>query len=96
MLDVSGSMNDDGKLRPVATIARRVHRRRCGEQDRFEVMTFNVQPTPLFSSSLRDADAACETAGDASSWPRSRRAAERCCSPAISTAYKYADSRPRR
>ncbi len=60
ILDVSGSMNDGGKL-AVSRDSLGAFIRALGEDDRFEVMTFNVTAENLFRR-LRDADESAKTA----------------------------------
>src|SRR4051812_40096101 len=48
VLDISGSMNDDGKL-DTSRQSLGAFINALGEQDRFELLAFNVQPTPAFN-----------------------------------------------
>jgi Ca-activated chloride channel family protein len=89
ILDVSGSMNEGGKL-DLSRNALGAFVNGLGENDRVEVMAFNVQPTTLFQK-LVDADEDAK-----------RRAAEFLSSqaarggtrldPAMGAAYRYADT----
>jgi Ca-activated chloride channel family protein len=92
VLDVSGSMKDDGKLatseKSVAAFVKSL-----GKDDRFEIITFNNQARPLFSS-LKTADDAAK--GEAATYlTRQEAKGGTVLSPAMAAAYKYADaSRP--
>ncbi len=87
LLDISGSMADDGKLLlSKDSIAAFINE--LGDADRFEVMTFNVQPNMGFSQ-LRAASA--ENKQAAASYLASQQArGGTVLNPAITTAYKYA------
>ena len=89
VLDVSGSMANDGKL----NLSRRsidAFVDVLGPDDRFEVMTFNVKPTPLFGQ-LAAADDAGK--GRATEFLRSQQArGGTILAPAMTTAYRYADA----
>jgi Ca-activated chloride channel family protein len=86
VLDVSGSMAFDGKL----GVSRRSVEQfieALGDQDRFEVITFNVAATPLFS---RLADAGSESRASATKFMESRQArGGTVLRPAIELAYRY-------
>jgi Ca-activated chloride channel family protein len=88
VLDVSGSMADDGKLR----ISRRsigAFIDTLGPEDRFEVITFNVAPTTLFNR-LQKADA--NARARAGQFLESREArGGTVLNPAMQTAYRYRD-----
>lgn len=91
VLDISGSMGDDGKLgiskESVAAFVRALD-----ADDRFEVITFNVQPNPLFGE-LKAADApAVERV--ASFLGSTAAGGGTVLNPAMTIAYKY--SRPDR
>jgi Ca-activated chloride channel family protein len=88
VLDVSGSMNEDGKLE--------MSRQSLGafiaaltDQDRFEVVAFNTQPKPLFRS-LKSGDAPSKD--EATRFLSSQDArGGTALDAALVTAYKYAD-----
>lgn len=86
VLDSSGSMGDDGKL-AISKESVLAFLRTLDADDRFEVMTFNVQPYPLFSA-LRAPDAsALEQAGSFLNTQTARGGT--VLNPAMTTAYKY-------
>jgi Ca-activated chloride channel family protein len=88
VLDVSGSMGDDGKL-SMSQKSLGAFITALGEADRFEVMTFNSQPKPLFRA-LRNADAKAKAEADeylSKQNPRGGTAMD----AALVTAYKYAE-----
>lgn len=93
VLDISGSMNEDRKLE----ISRRslaAFIEQLGEEDRFEVLTFNLQPTPLFKN-LRNANTEAKT--EATNFLNGQQGrGGTVLNPALTTAYKYAsnDGRP--
>ncbi len=89
VLDVSGSMNDDGKL-DLSRRAVQAFINSLGETDRFEVISFNVQPVPAFKA-LRSADADAKKAAEQFLGNREARGGT-VLNPAITTAYKYADA----
>lgn len=88
VIDISGSMRDDGKLLLSkdcvgAFIAE------LGDQDRFEVLTFNIQPHLAFNAK-RPADAQAKQ--DALAFlSRAQAGGGTVLNPALTTAYKYAD-----
>ena len=87
VLDVSGSMNEDGKLdlsrRAVTAFVRSLK-----PADRFEMIAFNVQPTPLFGAMSEAGD---DAKGRAEQFLGTRNAAGgTVLHPAITAAYKYA------
>ena len=88
VLDISGSMNDAGKL-GVSRSSLEAFIDSLGKGDRFEVMTFNVAANALFSN-LRPAD---ETAkGGAAVFLRQQQArGGTFLEPAIRAAYGYKD-----
>ncbi len=91
VLDVSGSMNEEGKL-ITSQHALGEFISTLGPGDRFEVMTFNVSPTTLFSK-LVTADEASKA--KAQSFLNSQQAAGgTILKSAMGTAYKYASDRP--
>lgn len=89
LLDISGSMANDGKLtasrRSVAAFIDEL-----SDSDRFEVMTFNVQPTSVFNA-LRKADTDAKTIAQRFLESQMARGGT-ILAPALTTAYKYADS----
>ncbi len=88
ILDVSGSMARDGKLR-LSSGTVKAFIDQLGEQDRFELVAFNVKPTTLFSEL---ADAGDDTKARASVFLDSQQArGGTSLHPAITTAYKYGD-----
>jgi len=88
ILDVSGSMNHDGKLRMSRdSIGEFV--KILGEGDRFEVVTFNVQAQALFGNLTQPSD---DTRERATRFLRDQRGkGGTVLSPAIQAAYKYVD-----
>ena len=88
VLDVSGSMRDDGKLL-LSKDCIGAFLNELGAQDRFEVMTFNIQPRLAFNTK-RGADAQAKQ--DAMAFLTAAQAnGGTVLNPAITTAYKYAD-----
>lgn len=88
VLDVSGSMRDDGKLL-LSKDCLGAFISQLGAQDRFEVMTFNIQPRLAFNTK-RDADDQAKQ--EAIRFLGSAQAnGGTVLNPAITTAYKYAD-----
>lgn len=88
LLDVSGSMANDGKLL-VSKDSIGAFIQELGDKDRFELMTFNVQPYLAFQK-LRPADAAAKQ--DAVAFLSTQQArGGTVLNPALTTAYKYAD-----
>src|SRR4051812_4849761 len=89
VLDISGSMNDDGKL-DASRSSLSAFVRALGPEDRFEIISFNVAPQPLFGALHASDDASRKLATE---FLDSRRAAGgTVLNPALSTAYKYADA----
>ena len=88
VLDVSGSMRDDGKLLlSKDCLGEFIHQ--LGADDRFELMTFNIQPHLAFNAK-RAADAPAKQ--DAIAFLSAAQAGGgTVLNPAITTAYKYAD-----
>lgn len=89
VLDISGSMSDDGKLdssrKSLAAFIKSL-----GADDRFQLIAFNNQPHPLFdqlSAANDDAKARATTFLDSQ---EARGGTE--LSPAITTAYRYNDA----
>src|SRR5438477_3380777 len=89
VLDVSGSMAEDGKLL-LSKDSLGAFVQALGDQDRFEVMTFNVQPYLAFKQ-LRPATD--EAKRDATAYLATQQArGGTVLNPALSTAYKYGDA----
>ncbi len=89
ILDVSGSMADDGKLN-VSRSSVAAFLSVLSDQDRFEVMTFNVAPTTLFNQ-LSPVTAEART--KASEFLNSQKArGGTVLKPALTGAFRYADS----
>ncbi len=89
VLDISGSMANDGKLL-LSKDSVGAFINELGEKDRFEVMTFNVQPNLGFNE-LRAADpAAKEAAAQFLSQQQARGGT--ILAPAVTTAYKYGEA----
>jgi Ca-activated chloride channel family protein len=89
LVDISGSMNDDGKLRTASnTVGAFINA--LGKQDRFEVVTFNVKANTLFND-LRKAGKTARTA--ATNHLDSQRArGGTVLAPALRAAYGYRES----
>lgn len=88
VLDISGSMANDGKLglsrNAVATFVNSLE-----PEDRFEIVTFNIQASPLFKE-LTEVDSASQE--QAAEHLRSRRAmGGTALRPAVEAAYRYRD-----
>jgi Ca-activated chloride channel family protein len=89
VLDISGSMNDDGKLN-VSRNSLSAFINALEPKDRFEVMTFNVEPHSLFRKLV---DASPETKKSGAEFLNSQQArGGTILHPALTTAYKYADT----
>ncbi len=89
VLDVSGSMANDGKL-VVSKNALDAFISELGETDRFEVMTFNVAPQVLFGSLKAGTVDFRQQAMQFMAGQQARGGTE--LSPALTIAYKYGDS----
>jgi Ca-activated chloride channel family protein len=89
LLDVSGSMANDGKLL-VSKDSIGAFINELGDKDRFEVMTFNVQPYLAFQK-LRPADGPARQEAGAFLATQQARGGT-VLNPALTTAYKYADA----
>jgi Ca-activated chloride channel family protein len=90
ILDISGSMNDDGKL-DLSRNSLDAFVKNLGKDDRFEVMTFNVTAHPLFNQIMAAND---ENKATAASFLASQEAkGGTVLNPALNTAYKYADAK---
>ncbi len=88
LLDISGSMRANRKLL-VSTDAIAAFIRNLGPKDRFEMMSFNIQPTPAFRE-LRDATP--DHIEEAVAWLNGQVARGGTeISPALTAAYQYAD-----
>ncbi|MCH9646864.1 MAG: VIT and VWA domain-containing protein [Deltaproteobacteria bacterium] len=88
VLDISGSMDDDGKL-ALSRGSIDAFLRELGDADRFEVLTFNVAADALFS---RLESAETGTLGQAERFLASRQArGGTILRPALETAYGYKD-----
>ena len=88
VLDVSGSMANDGKL-IVSKNALEAFTEEIGENDRFEVMTFNVTPHVLFGD-LKAGTESVKTQARAFMATQEARGRTELV-PAMTTAYKYGD-----
>ena len=88
VMDISGSMGNDSKL---ALSKEQVGAfiTTLGDKDRFEIITFNVQPNTLFGA-LRNADASGKSAATAFLDSQAARGGT-MLRPALQTAYKYTD-----
>ena len=89
VLDASGSMRSDGKML-LSKDCLGVFIRELSAQDRFEVITFNIAPTPAFKEKRSADDAAKEAA--LSFLASAQTGGGTVLQPAITTAYKYADA----
>jgi Ca-activated chloride channel family protein len=89
VLDVSGSMGNAGKL-PLSRDSIGAFINALGPKDRFEVLTFNVQPYPLFNG-LREVDTTAAAEADAYLGTQQARGGT-VLNPAMQTAYRYADA----
>ena len=88
ILDISGSMGNDGKL-GLSRNSLNAFVEQLGKDDRFELITFNVQPHTLFAK-LEPAEQA--TQDRAAQFLASQEArGGTVLHPAITTAYRYAD-----
>ncbi len=88
ILDVSGSMAHDGKLR-LSSGSIKAFIDQLGKDDRFELVTFNVKPATLFSQ-LATADENAKSKAEAYLDSQQARGGT-SLHPAITTAYKYGD-----
>lgn len=89
VLDVSGSMADDGKL-GISKDSVNAFLSELGADDRFEVMTFNTQPVLAFRQLQ---PASTDNKQQAATFLASSEArGGTVLRPAIATAYKYADA----
>jgi Ca-activated chloride channel family protein len=88
LLDISGSMANDGKL-IMSKNSVSAFIDELGPEDRFEMMTFNVNPGTLFNA-MQPADAANKDAAKAHLDTQRARGGT-VLAPAMNTAYKYGD-----
>lgn len=88
VLDVSGSMANDGKL-IVSKNALNAFIDEITEKDRFEVMTFNLNPNVLFGELKTGSSTTKENARSFMATQRARGGTELV--PAMTTAYKYGE-----
>jgi Ca-activated chloride channel homolog len=88
ILDISGSMNDDGKL-ALSRKSLAAFVNALGARDRFEVMAFNVEPHPLFRRLVQAGPGSKEAAAAFLASQQARGGT--VLHPALTTAYKYAD-----
>lgn len=89
VLDISGSMGEDGKLL-LSKDSVGAFLGELGPKDRFEVLAFNVQPTTLFN---RLEPATPERVREAGGFLASQQArGGTVLNPALTTAYKYRDA----
>ncbi len=90
VLDISGSMKNDGKL-ALSRGSLDAFVRSLGAQDRFDVLAFNVAANPLFRE-LRSADGD-SVKDEAAAFLRSQRArGGTSLEPALRAAYRYKDA----
>ncbi len=89
LLDISGSMAQDGKLL-LSKDSIGAFINELGDQDRIEIITFNVQPNLAFKE-LRSASAQTKEAAQAFLSSQQARGGT-VLNPAVTTAYKYASA----
>lgn len=88
VLDISGSMTQDGKLR-ISRDSIDAFIRELGPEDRFELITFNVSPTTLFNQLVPISE---QKQAEAVQFLRAQQGrGGTVLRPAIATAYKYGD-----
>lgn len=88
LLDISGSMGNDCKL-AVSRSSLEAFVAELEQKDRFDVMTFNVQPNPVFGQL---AAAAGDAKTRAAQFMRSQQARDgTVLNPAVTAAYRYGD-----
>ncbi len=86
LLDISGSMSNSNKL-SISNKSLNAFIGELGKKDRFELMTFNVQPYTLFNQ-LRDVNE--QSKADATTFLGTQSArGGTVLAPALTTAYKY-------
>jgi Ca-activated chloride channel homolog len=88
LLDISGSMADEGKLK-ISRNCIKAFIDELGDKDRFEIITFNVSPTTLFNK-LEGANDKSKARADTFLAGRSASGGT-VLDPALRTAYKYRD-----
>ncbi len=88
LLDISGSMANSNKL-PISRQSLGAFINELDDKDRFEVMTFNVQPNPVFNQ-LRGASAQSKIEAEAFLNSQAARGGT-ILAPALTTAYKYGE-----
>jgi Ca-activated chloride channel family protein len=89
VVDVSGSMTNDGKL-ALSREAVKAFVQSLGDEDRFELITFNIAATPLFNA---PAPVNVENQQRAGEFLNSQKAmGGTILNPAIQAAYRYKDS----
>jgi Ca-activated chloride channel family protein len=88
LLDISGSMANDAKL-AISRQSLFAFIDELDDRDRFEVMTFNVQPNTLFRA-LRSSDAESKAAARAFLDSQAAKGGT-ILAPALTTAYRYGD-----
>ncbi len=88
LLDISGSMAHDQKL-PVSRRSLSAFINELEDRDRFEVMTFNVQPTTLFNQ-LQAGSAQNKKTAEVFLESQAARGGT-ILAPALTTAYKYGE-----
>ncbi len=88
LLDISGSMANDNKL-PISRSSLGAFINELDAKDRFEVMTFNVQPNTVFNQLQAASD---QAKSEAVAFLESQSAAGgTILAPALTTAYKYGE-----
>ncbi len=88
LLDISGSMANSNKL-PISRQSLGAFINELDAKDRFEVMTFNIQPNTVFNQ-LRDASPQAKSEATAFLDSQAARGGT-ILAPALTTAYKYGD-----
>lgn len=88
LLDISGSMANSNKL-PISRQSLNAFINELDEKDRFELMTFNVQPHTVFNQ-LRNADPRAKSEATAFLDTQAARGGT-ILAPALTTAYKYGE-----
>lgn len=88
MMDVSGSMGTEGKLH-TSTSAAAAFLKALGKDDRFELLSFNVQPTPLFNTLQAVDETNIKTASEFLAGQEARGGT--VLKAAMDTAYRYVD-----
>jgi Ca-activated chloride channel family protein len=88
LLDISGSMANSNKL-PISRQSLNAFINELDEKDRFELMTFNVQPHTVFNQ-LRNADLKAKSKATSFLETQAARGGT-ILAPALTTAYKYGE-----